>query len=102
MIFLKSTISIIWSMILIEIKDKEKIYIKSKILKKLDKTLIIDRDNLNQKEFQNKIITISKTNKDLIKSQNLIDVRTPSFLNVKINLKKNNLLNLISDLKRLI
>jgi len=30
--------------------------------------------------------------KDLIKSQNLIDVRTPSFLNVKINLANKNTL----------
>ena len=38
---------------------------------------------------------------NLVKLQNLIDVRTPSFLNVKFNLdKKNNLVSLNTKLKR--
>ena len=74
----------------IEVKNNiAKIFLNTKIGgKKLNKTLSVDRDNLNQIEFQDKIIiSTKKTIKDLIKSQNLIDVRTPSFLNVKINLK---------------
>ena len=40
---------------------------------------------------------------NLVKSQNLIDVRTPSFLNVKLNLnKQNNLVELNLELKILI
>ena len=34
------------------------------------------------------ILKIDKEIKDLIKSQNLIDVRTPSFLNAKVELKE--------------
>ncbi|MDC3233312.1 hypothetical protein OAW36_04025, partial [Pelagibacteraceae bacterium] len=40
--------------------------------------------------------------KDLIKSQNLIDVRTPSFLNAKIKLNnKNNLIKFKERLKKI-
>ena len=46
-----------------------------------------------------------KTKKELInlvKSENLIDIRTPSFLNVKLNLnKKSNLVELNSRIKKL-
>ena len=40
--------------------------------------------------------------KDLIKSQNLIDVRTPSFLNIKIKLnKKSNLVEFSNRLEKI-
>ena len=75
--------------VIIEInKNKAKIFLNTKIEgKKIKKTLLINQENLNQIEFQNKIISeIKNTIKDLIKLQNLIDVRTPSFLNVEIKL----------------
>ena len=45
---------------------------------------------------------IDKEVRDLIKSQNLIDVRTPSFLNVEIKMnKKNNLIEFDNRLKNI-
>ena len=63
-----------------------KIYLSTKInKKKINKNLFIERAGLNQIQFFNKIIIEIKNEiKDIIKSQNLIDVRTPSFLNVQI------------------
>ena len=56
--------------------------------KKINKTLIINNSSANPKEFNDLIIfEIKKTITEAIKSQNLIDVRTPSFINFKINLK---------------
>ena len=72
--------------------------------KKINKTLnIVNKQNLKQKEFyDNIIIKINQTVKDLIKSQNLIDVRTPSFLNVKIKLnKKDNLAQFSTRIKKI-
>jgi hypothetical protein len=77
----------------VEIKNnKAKIFLKTKIEgKKINKTLEVDNENFSQEMFNDKVILeIKKLIEDLIKSQNLIDVRTPSFLNVKMNLKKNN------------
>ena len=76
---------------LIEIKQNTaKIFLKTQIQrKKLNKNLIIKQFSLNQTQFYERIIdTIKNETKELIKSQNLIDVRTPSFLNVKININK--------------
>ncbi len=57
--------------------------------KKIKKTLSISKKKeFNEKEFYDLIILeINGVIKDLIKSQNLIDVRIPSFLNVKLSLK---------------
>ena len=45
---------------------------------------------------------IDKEIKDLVKSRNLIDVRTPSFLNVKIELNnKNNLITFKERVKKI-
>ena len=59
--------------------------------------------SLNNKEFYKKIIlAINNVIRDLIKSQNLIDVRTPSFLNVKIKLNnKSNLVEFNNRLKKI-
>ncbi len=72
--------------------------------KKINKRLSVnEKINLSEKEFNNKIILeINNLIKDLIKSENLIDVRTPSFLNVKIALnKKNNLVELNARLQKI-
>ena len=46
-------------------------------------------------EIKNEIV-------NLVKSQNLIDIKTPSFLNVKLNLdKKNNLIDFNSRIKKI-
>ena len=67
------------------------------------KIRIIKKENINDKDFYKKIILeINTIVTDLIKQQNLIDVRTPSFLNVKIILNnKNNLILLNNKLKKI-
>ena len=68
--------------------------------KKLNKNLLITNPNLNQEQFNTRIISeIKNTIRDLIKSQNLIDVRVPSFLNAEIKL--NNQSNLVEFNNRL-
>ena len=58
---------------------------------------------MNKKEFYREIISeINNIIRDLIKSQNLIDVRTPSFLNVEIKLnKKSNLVEFSNRLNKI-
>ena len=86
-------------------KNKADIFLNTRIEgKKINKTLNLNnKRNLNQIEFNKEIITkINQTIKDLIKSQNLIDVRTPSFLNVKIKQNnKNNLARFSSKVKNI-
>ena len=89
--------------VIIEInKDIAQIFLNTKITgKKINKTLSINKANLNQKDFYNKIILETKYKiRNLIKSENLIDVRTPSFLNAEIKLnKKSNLIELNNRIK---
>ena len=85
-------------------KSEEKIFLKTRIEgKNVDKNIIVQRENLNDKEFYEKIIL--KTRREIIniiKSRNLIDVRTPSFLNTKLILnKKNSLVELNKRLKNI-
>ena len=56
-----------------------------------------------EKDFYNSIILeINNLIGDLIKSQNLIDVRTPSFLNVEVKLNnKSNLIEFNNRLKKI-
>ncbi len=74
-----------------ETKEKTKIYLRSKILgKNINKNISIEKNNLNEFEYADKIIKeISNEIINLVKSQNLIDVRTPSFLNTKLTVSKN-------------
>ena len=84
--------------------NREKIYIKTMIQgKKISKSLKIKEENLNQKTFNNKIITkLKKELTNLVKSENLIDIRTPSFLNAKLDLnKKSNLVELNLRIKNI-
>ena len=82
-------------------KDIAKIFIINNFSKKkINKTLSIKKDSLSSTEFNDKIIfEIKKAINDLIKSQNLIDVRTPSFLNVELKINKKS--NLVDFTKRL-
>ena len=87
-------------------KDTAKIYINTRIEgKKLNKNLVIkNKRELDQENFNNQIILeTNNTITDLIKSQNLIDVKTPSFLNVsiKINKKKSNLAEFNNRIKNI-
>ena len=90
----------------IKIDDfKAEVFLSTRIEgKKINKNLLINNKlNLDQIDFYDKIIIeIDKVVKDLIKSQNLIDVRTPSFLNVEIKLnKKNNLIEFNNRLEKI-
>ena len=86
-------------------KNNAEIFLSTRIEgKKINKRLSIDdKKDFNQKEFYNKIILeINNLVRDLIKSENLIDVRTPSFLNVKIKLnKKSNLVEFNNRLEKI-
>ena len=81
-----------------------KAYIKSKIQEKnISKSFKFKKQNLMTKEFYEKIIIdFKKELINLVKAENLIDIRTPSFLNVKLNLnKKSNLVELNLKLKKI-
>ena len=67
----------------------------------INKSILIEDKNINQNEFYEYIIT--KTQKEiihLIKSQNLIDIKTPSFINTQFYIdKKNSLVELKKRIK---
>ena len=91
---------------LIENNDSktQKIYLKTIIQDKIiSKNLTFKKDNLEAEILNKKIIfEIKKEVTDLIKSRNLIDIRTPSFLNVKLSLEKgNNLVTINSKIKNI-
>ena len=82
----------------------KKIFIKARIQKKIfSKNLILKTNNINDIESKKQIfIAVKDEITNLVKSQNLIDIRTPSFLNVKLNLdKKSNLVVLRSKIKNI-
>ena len=84
--------------------NEEKIYLRTKILnKKIDKTIKVKKRGNNTDKFNDEIIkVISNELINVIKSQNLIDVRTPSFLNARlITNKKNNLVELNKRLQNI-
>ncbi len=94
------------ALILIEINNQkeEKVYFKAKILdKSILKKISIQRLNLNEEEFYRKIIVKTKQEIiNLVKLQNLIDIRIPSFLNTEFEIsEKNNLSELTSRLKEI-
>ena len=83
---------------------KEKMYLKMKILgKNIVKNITVERFELDEKKFYEKIITeIKKEITNIMKLQNLIDVRAPSFLNVEFKISnKNNIVELNSRLKKI-
>ncbi len=82
----------------------EKIYLKTNILgNDINKNLQIEKLNLNQADLSKKIITkVSEEIINIVKSQNLIDIRTPSFLNAKLIIEKDsNLAELNERLKKI-
>ena len=93
---------------LILIEDKKssgiKVFIKSKIERKnISKSVNLKRVLPNTDIFNEQvIIEIKKELINLIKSENLIDIRTPSFLNVKLNLNnRSNLVELNTRIKKI-
>jgi len=85
--------------------NSKRAYMKTKIQGKIiSKNLIIKKEeSLNTAKFNEKIITdVKKELIDLIKSKNLIDIRAPSFINVKLDLsKRSNLVVLNSRIKNI-
>ena len=84
--------------------SNQNIYIKSIIQgKEISKGLKVEKENLDTKKFYEKIIINSKKELiNLVKSKNLIDIRTPSFLNAKLDLnKKNNFVELNLKIKKI-
>ena len=71
---------------------EDKIFLKTIINGKLiNKTLRLKNSNLSTKKYNEKIILETAGEIiNLIKLQNLIDIRTPSFINIKFKLKKDN------------
>ena len=85
-------------------KTNKKIYIKAIIQgKKISKNLDLRSKKLTIENFHETVITETKKElTNLVKSKNLIDIRTPSFLNVKFELNKgNNLVKLNSKIKKI-
>ena len=71
---------------------EEIIYFKSNISgKEIVKNIKLERLNLNEKEFYDKIIIEIKNEiTNLVKSQNLIDITAPLFLNAQLEISQNN------------
>ena len=71
--------------------------------KDINKSLQIKNSDLSGEQFYRKIIDETKNEIiNLVKSQNLIDIRTPSFINVNfLNSKKNNLVDLNKRLENI-
>ncbi len=70
----------------------KKVFLKTNILgKKINKSLEIKNYKLEKNELHEKIIiNIKNELVNIVKSQNLIDIRTPSFLNAKFKINKKN------------
>ena len=84
--------------------NEKKIYLNTRIQNKIiSKSLTIKKNEKDNLKFNQKIIfEVKEKIIDLVKSQNLIDIGTPSFLNVKLNLdKKNNLVLINSKIKNI-
>ena len=81
-----------------------KVFLKTKILgKNISKNIIVKITNNDKISLNEKIIIEAKNElENIIKSQNLVDVRTPSFLNVKLILENDNdLVELNKRLKKI-
>ena len=94
------------ALVLIENKDldTQRVYLRAHIQNKtISKNFLIKKEKLDQNKFKEKVIlTIKDEIINLVKTQNLIDIRTPSFLNVKFSFdKKNNLVLLNSKIKNI-
>ena len=83
---------------------KERVYIKIKILDKyVEKNINVNSGNLDKEDlYKNIIAKVNKEITNLVKAENLIDVRTPSFLNTKLLIRKDkNLVELKKRLKKI-
>lgn len=83
-----------------ETKDN-KVYLKTRVQGKIiSRSINLDKNSF--KDPEETILKIKEEITNLVKSQNLIDIRTPSFLNISLNLNKtNNLVLLNSKIKKI-
>ena len=84
--------------------NENKIFLKTNIMgKNVNKSLIFKKIEKKSANFYDDIIfEIKKEIINLVKSQNLIDIRTPSFINIKFFIdKKNNLIDLDNRIKNI-
>ena len=81
---------------------KEKIYLKAKIQGKFISKNLNLKKNLKENNSKKRVVSLLKEEiTNLVKSENLIDIRSPSFINVKLDLnKKNNLVFFNSKIKK--
>ena len=94
------------ALIIIEenISGKNKIFLKTNIMgKNINKSFIIKNTEKENSNFYDDIIIKAKKEiVNLVKSQNLIDIRTPSFINIKFFMdKRNNLVELDNRIKKI-
>jgi hypothetical protein len=85
-------------------RNEIKIFLKTRISKKkINKNMSLKKEKLSDEKFNEKIITEIKDEIiNIVKSQNLVDISTPSFLNAKFLFnKKNNLVDLNYRLKKI-
>ena len=95
-----------FALIIIDENDngKNKIFLKTNIMgKNINKSFTLKNIEKKNKIFYDDIIVKAKKEiVNLVKSQNLIDIRTPSFINTKFFLgKKNNLVELDNRIKQI-
>ena len=84
--------------------ENGKIYLKAKIQNKIiSKSIRFKKESFDKISYGEKIISEIKDEiLNLVKSQNLIDIRTPSFLNAKLKLSKHsNLVEFNSKIKKI-
>ena len=84
--------------------NEQKIFIKTVIQgKEISRSLSFKKQKISDQSILELIIAESKKELiDLVKSKNLIDIRTPSFLSARLNInKKNNLIELKSRIKNI-
>ena len=94
------------ALVLIEEKARrnKKIYIKAKIQgKNISRNLNIEKKNsISDNHNEEVVIKLKKELINLVKSKNLIDIRTPAFLSAKLDLSKSsNLVELNSRIKKI-
>jgi len=93
------------ALVFIEENDSsyEKIYLKTKIQGKFISKNLNIKKNIKENNSKNRVISLLKKEiTNLVKSENLIDIRTPFFINVKLDLsEKNNLVFFNSKIKKI-
>ena len=80
-------------------KKKTRIFLKGNISAKLIvKNLIISDQNIETFDYQNLLFLLKKEILEIIKSQNIIDIGAPTFLNIRLNFEKKNDLFLFQNI----